>query len=141
MSNLYSLDKLLSSLKEDGLVNIELMKFGKNITEISLTDKGYRVAEQLLNAELAAKGSLKKSFFSRQQLIIILLGDRGKLTVGQIKEEIPGSYDDIKELEEMKLVRSEVDNESYPPENYFVLSEKGEEAYKEIRILEGKIKR
>lgn len=140
MSNLYSLDKLLSSLKEDGLVNIELMKFGKNITEISLTDKGYRVAEQLLNAELAAKGSLKKSFFSRQQLIIMLLGDRRKLTVGQIKEEIPGSYDDLKELEGMKLARSEIDNTAHPPQNWMMLTEKGERAFDKIRRLEEEIK-
>ncbi len=133
--------KSIDKLSVLGYLTIEETIKGRRTYDIFLTDKGHQVAEQLLNAELAAKGTFKKSFFSRQQLIIMLLGDRGKLTVGQIKEEIPGSYDDIKELEEMKLVRSEVDNESYPPENYFVLSEKGEEAYKEIRILEGKIKR
>lgn len=74
VSNLYSLDKLLSSLQGDGLVEIELMKFGKNITKISLTEKGRQVAEQLKNAELASQGRLVKSFFSIQMMEPFQLG-------------------------------------------------------------------
>ena len=78
---------------------------------------------------------------SRQQLIIMLLGDRGKLTVGQIKEEIPGSYEDLKELEAMKLVMPEIDNKAYPPENWMMLTEKGKEIFEEMIKTEEIMKR
>ena len=141
VSNIQTLDKLLIKLQNDNLIKIEKKVMGRRTFEISLTDKGHQVAEQLLNAELAAKGSLKKSFFSRQQLIIMLLGDRGKLTVGQIKEEIPGSYEDLKELEGMKLVTSKLENVRMEKVNHFMLTETGEELFIKMKETENIMKR
>ncbi|MCL4341232.1 MAG: hypothetical protein M1431_03950 [Candidatus Thermoplasmatota archaeon] len=58
VKNLYSLDKLLAQLSNDGLIKIDQKAFGKNIQEISLTPKGRQVAEQLRKAEEIAKGEI-----------------------------------------------------------------------------------
>ena len=54
VKNLYSLNSLLQKLEEDGFIQIEKKPFGKNITEIILTQKGRKVAEQLKKAEAIA---------------------------------------------------------------------------------------
>ena len=51
VKNLYSLDKLLTSLSKDGLIKIDVKTFGKNIQEISLTPKGRIVADNLMHLE------------------------------------------------------------------------------------------
>ena len=51
VKNLYSLDKLLTSLSKDEFINIDVKAFGKNIQEISLTPKGRVVAENLMHLE------------------------------------------------------------------------------------------
>ena len=51
VKNLYSLDKLLTSMSNDGLIKIDVKAFGKNIQEISLTPKGRIVAENLAHLE------------------------------------------------------------------------------------------
>lgn len=51
VKNLYSLDKLLTSMSNDGLIKIDVKAFGKNIQEISLTPKGRIVAENLVHLE------------------------------------------------------------------------------------------
>ena len=129
----YALNNHLKELEELGLITIRKEKVVRITFYISLTDKGRQVAEQLLNAELAVKGTLKKSFFSRSQLILMFLGRVGKATVPQIKDEIPGSYDDLKELEEMKLISSEIDNDAYPQVNYVILTGKGEKMVKRLK--------
>ena len=142
VSNIQSLDKLLIKLEKDGLVNIEKKVIGRRTYEISLTEKGRQVAEQLMNADLAAKGTLKKSFFSRSQLILMFLGRVRKATVLQIKDEIPGSYDDLKELEEMKLITQKIEETNGKKENYTTLTGKGEKAIEEIiklkEVIEGR---
>ena len=57
VSNLYSLGGLLEELKKDGLINIQTMKYGKNIQKISLTSKGIAVAKQLKKADEIASGA------------------------------------------------------------------------------------
>ena len=141
VSNIQSLDKLLIKLEKDGLVNIEKKVIGRRTYEISLTEKGRQVAEQLMNADLAAKGTLKKSFFSRSQLILMFLGRVRKATVLQIKDEIPGSYDDLKELEEMKLITQKIEETKGKKENYTTLTGKGEEMAKELEKCEDIVKR
>ena len=131
--NSYALNNHLKELEELGLITIRKEKVVRITFYISLTDKGRQVADQLLNAELAVKGTLKKSFFSRSQLILMFLGRVGKATVPQIKDEIPGSYDDLKELEEMKLISSEIDNDAYPQVNYVILTGKGEKMVKRLK--------
>ncbi len=56
VSNLYSLGGLLEELKKDGLINIQTMKYGKNIQKISLTAKGIAVARELKKADDIASG-------------------------------------------------------------------------------------
>ena len=133
--NSYALNNHLKELEELGLITIRKEKVVRITFYISLTDKGRQVAEQLLNAELAVKGTLKKSFFSRSQLILMFLGRVGKATVPQIKAEIPGSYDDLKELEEMNLITQKIDETNGKKENYTTLTGKGEKAIEEINKL------
>lgn len=59
VKNLYSLDKILNELSKDGLINSETKSFGKNITEISLTEKGRAVAEKLKEIDDIAEGKAK----------------------------------------------------------------------------------
>ena len=143
VSNIQTLDKLLIKMEKDGLVRIEKKVIGRRTFEISLTDKGKQVAEQLMNADLAARGTLKRSFFSRSQQVLMFLGTEtsGKATVSQIKDEIPGSYDDLEELKKMKLITSKIDNDAYPPVNYVVLTEQGEEIVNELGKCENIVKR
>ena len=51
VKNLYSLDKLLASLSNDGLIRVDVKAFGKNIQEISLTPRGRIIAENLTHLE------------------------------------------------------------------------------------------
>ena len=53
--NFYSLNTLLKQMKNDGLINIELQPFGKNIQYISLTPYGIEVANKLKEAEEVAE--------------------------------------------------------------------------------------
>ena len=132
--------KSLEKLSKIEYLTIEEKLEGRRTYEISLTDKGLQFAEELRSIDPASKGSLKKSFFSRSQLILMFLGRVGKATVPQIKDEIPGSYDDLKELEEMKLIATEIDNATYPPVNYVKLTGKGEEALRKAKELEEIVK-
>ena len=52
--NFYSLNTLLKEMKNDGLIDIELQPFGKNIQYISLTPYGREVAKKLKEAEEVA---------------------------------------------------------------------------------------
>ena len=108
---------------------------------VSLTQSGEKLAEQLKNAELAAQGRLTRSFFSNPQQIILFLGKVGRATVQEIKNEIPDSYDDVKELEGMKILRSEVDNGAYPSQQWIMLTEKGTGICEDAKRMEEKLKR
>ncbi len=141
ITSYYSITNAVENLSKEGLVKKRDVIQGRKTIMVSLTDKGRQVAEQLLNADLAAKGTLKKSFFSRSQLILMFLGRVGKATVPQIKDEIPGSYDDLKELEEMKLITQKIEETKGKKENYTTLTGKGEEMAKELEKCEDIVKR
>ena len=51
VTNIQTLDKLLNKFQNDNLIKIEKKIIGRRTFEISLTDKGRRVAEQLLKAQ------------------------------------------------------------------------------------------
>ena len=127
--------KSIEKLSSMGYLKIEEKLEGRRTYEISLTDKGRQVAEQLKNAELASQGRLVKSFFSKSQQVIIFLGRVGRATVSQIKEEIPGSYEDLEELKKMNLITSDIDNVAYPPVNYIMLTEKGKKVCEEANKI------
>ena len=135
VSNIQTLDKLLIKLQKDGLIEIEKKIIGRRTFEISLTDKGRQVAEQLKNAELASQGRLVKSFFSRPMLVLMFLGRVGNATVSQIKEEIPGSYDDLEELKKMNLITSKIEEKNGTMENFVMLTEKGEKVCEEANKI------
>ena len=71
----------------------------------------------------------------------MFLGRVRKATVLQIKDEIPGSYDDLKELEEMKLITQKIEETKGKKENYTTLTGKGEEMAKELEKCEDIVKR
>ena len=134
------LDNLLYHLKEDSYISIVETKIGPPKFNISLTDKGRQVAEQLKNAELAGQGRLVKAFFSRPMLVLMFLGRVGRATVSQIKEEIPGSYEDLEELKKMNLITSKIEEKNGNMENFVMLTEKGEEALRKAKELEEIVK-
>ena len=141
-----TLGKLLISAHREGLITIEnklkTTELNKKIhyKEIKLTDKGRQVAEQLKNAELASQGRLVKSFFSKPQLVLMFLGRVGRATVSQIKEEIPGSYEDLEELKKMNLITSKIEEKNGTMENFVMLTDKGEEALRKFKELEEIVK-
>ena len=141
ITSYYSITNAVENLSKEGLVKKRDVIQGRKTIMVSLTDKGRQVAEQLMNADLAAKGTLKKSFFSRPQLILMFLGRVGKATVPQIKDEIPGSYDDLKELEEMNLITQKIDETNGKKENYTTLTGKGEEMVNQLEKCEDIVKR
>ena len=51
VTNIQTLDKLLNKFQNDNLIKIEKKIIGRRTFEISLTDKGRKVAEQLKKAE------------------------------------------------------------------------------------------
>ena len=51
VTNIQTLDKLLNKFQNDNLIKIEKKIIGRRTFEISLTDKGRRVAEQLKKAQ------------------------------------------------------------------------------------------
>jgi hypothetical protein len=136
----------LISAHREGLITIEnklkTTELNKKIhyKEIKLTDKGRQVAEQLKNAELASQGRLVKSFFSKPQLVLMFLGRVGRATVSQIKEEIPGSYEDLEELKKMNLITSKIEEKNGTMENFVMLTDKGEEALRKFKELEEIVK-
>jgi DNA-binding MarR family transcriptional regulator len=84
VSNLYSLDRLLSDLGKEGFIKIEKLPYGKNIQRISLTAKGRLVAQKLKEADDIASGkSIPKETISielpegiHSQIIKILKTDK-----------------------------------------------------------------
>ena len=128
--------KSIEKLSSMGYLKIEEKLEGRRTYEISLTDKGRQVAEQLKNAELASQGRLVKSFFSRPMLVLMFLGRVGRATVSQIKEEIPGSYEDLDELKKMNLITSKIEEKNGTMENFVMLTDKGEEIVKELEKCE-----
>ncbi len=136
-----SLSNSIRALQEEGFINVETKIIGRKNVFLSLTDKGHKVAKQLMMAQLAAEGKIINTFFSRQQLIIMFIGKVGKATISQIKDEILGSYDDLEDLKKIKLVKSEIDSKAYPPENYVMLTDQGEEMFRELEKAEGILKR
>ena len=137
ITSYYSVINAVNDLSNKGLVNKREVIHGRKTIMVSLTEKGCQVAEQLQNAELAAKGTLKRSFFSREQLIIRFLGNMGNATESQIRGEIPGSLDDLRELEGMNLIWQGTGIENI---NYFRLTQKGEDVFKKIKETENIVK-
>ena len=136
-----TLEKIRMYSEERGLITVTETRMGTKKYTYSLTDKGRQVAEQLKNAELASQGRLVKSFFSKPQQVLIFLGRVGRATVPQLKEEIPGSYEDLEELKKMNLITSDIDNVAYPPVNYIMLTEKGKKVCEEANKIAELVKK
>ena len=101
---------LLIKPKNKGFVGIGIKIFERRTFEaILLTEKGQHVNEQFMNAELVAKGTLKKAFFSWPMLVLMFLGKVGKATVSQIKDEILGSYGEFRWLEEINIITQKIE--------------------------------
>ena len=112
VSNLYSLGGLLEELKKDGLINIQTMKYGKNIQKISLTSKGIAVAKQLKKADEIASGAAipKESIIIEipeglhEQILRVLKLDRDEKSeedfiISAVKDKIKKWKRDREELE------------------------------------------
>lgn len=140
VKNLYSLDKLLKELESDGLIVMDKKPFGKNIQEVSLTQKGRFVAQKLKDATEITEGIIQlgklpdKSFFSPLQRAIMYIGDEGKAILSKIREETGCSSDDLRSLEDMGFITQKIENVRGSPENFIVLTPKGIRA--ERKLLE-----
>lgn len=124
VKNLYSLNSLLQKLEEDEIIKIEKKPFGKNITEIMLTPKGREVAEQLRKAEAISQG--RKFPATDRYAVILHLYRNGPMNLKEIKDDLPGSADIIRDLMNLKVVKQEIDSSSYPQKTKLELTEKGE---------------
>jgi hypothetical protein len=134
-------DILSSNLKIKGFVEIGKKIVERRTFETSLSDNEQCVDEQLNSVKFSMKNSLENSFFFRPMLILIFLRLFGKGKVSQIKEEIPCSFNDLKELEEMNLITQKIDESNGKKENYVMLTEKGEEVLCKIDETEKIVKR
>ncbi|MCW1294218.1 MAG: winged helix-turn-helix transcriptional regulator [Candidatus Parvarchaeum sp.] len=134
VKNLYSLNSLLEKLEEDGLIQIEKKPFGKNITEISLTQKGREVAEHLMKLDAISKG--KKLPSTERYAVILYLYRNGSKNLKEINEDLPGSTEILRELEKLNVVKQEIDKSKYPQETMLSLTEKGEKIGAKIEELE-----
>ena len=81
---------LLIKPKNKGFVGIGIKIFERRTFEVSINYRYQCVAEQLKSAMISVKNTMKKSFFSRSQLILMFMGKEEKPTVPLIKDEIPG---------------------------------------------------
>ncbi|MEM3905287.1 MAG: winged helix-turn-helix transcriptional regulator [Nitrososphaerota archaeon] len=134
VKNLYSLNSLLEKLEEDGLIQIEKKPFGKNITEISLTQKGREVAEHLMKLDAISKG--KKLPSTERYAVILYLYRNGSKNLKEINEDLPGSTEILRELEKLNVVKQEIDKSKYPQETMLSLTEKSEKIGAKIEELE-----
>ena len=134
VKNLYSLNSLLQKLEEDGFIQIEKKPFGKNITEIILTQKGRRVAEQLKKAEAIMKGQKFPS--TDRYAVILLLYRNGPMNLSEINNVLPGSTEILRDFENLKVVSQEIDSSKHPQETTISLTEKGIEIGEKIEELE-----
>ncbi len=125
VKNLYSLNSLLQKLEEDEIIKIEKKPFGKNITEIMLTPKGREVAEQLRKAEAISQG--RKFPATDRYAVILHLYRNGPMNLKEIKDDLPGSTEILRELEKLNVVKQEIDKSKYPQETMLSLTEKGME--------------
>lgn len=133
VKNLYSLDRLLDSLKDDGLINVEKKPFGKNIQEISLTEKGKRVARQLKNVEEPQKEVIP---YSLSFEIIKFLAKNGPSTVGEIITAYANSSEILETLKKEGLILSEINKSVYPPVNIISLTEKGKQVVRNLMRID-----
>ncbi len=125
VKNLYSLNSLLEKLEKDKLIQIEKKPFGKNITEISLTQKGRNVAVHLIKLDAISKGKNLPS--TERYAVILYLYRNGSKNLKEINEDLPGSTEILRELEKLNVVRQEIDSSKYPQETMLSLTEKGME--------------
>ena len=134
VKNLYSLDKLLTSLSKDGLINIDVKTFGKNIQEISLTTKGRQVAEDLRNMDRINK---RKSLELQPIFkLILFISEKGECKLSELKDEFPGSYSYIEDLKAEGIIEASIDNSKFPSETIISLKEKGKLIAQKLKELE-----
>lgn len=135
VKNLYSLNSLLEKLEQDELIQIEKKPFGKNITEISLTQKGRDVAEHLIKLDAISKG--KKIPSTERYALILYLFRNGSKNMKEINEDLPGSTEILRELEKLKVIKQEINSSKYPQETTLTLTEKGMEIGEMLNKVEG----
>ncbi len=135
VKNLYSLDKLIQALKEDGLVSVDTKSFGKNIQEISLTIKGLIVAENLKHIE-EPRVTIQ---FNEKYGVILKLLESGSSTLRELAEYDKNAPDILRDLEKVKLVKQEINKNMYPPKSYIFLTDKGRDVAKNLSRIERKM--
>ncbi|MHB1439975.1 MAG: hypothetical protein ACYCSO_05265 [Cuniculiplasma sp.] len=126
--------KLINSFEKDGLVEKKELMIGRKTFQVSLTPKGRAVAEQLKHAEDAATG--KKFTFPDKFAIISFLDKNGSTPLHDLKDEFQDATEMVRELEELKVIKQEINSSSYPPINFIVLTEKGKEIALYLRKIE-----
>ena len=133
-----TLDKLVNGLEKDGYITIKEEIVGRRTYEISLTEKGREVAEQLKRVAAAAKGM--KFTFPDKFGIITLLDASEKLTMDEIADTYPDPASILRELESLKLIKQTIDTSQYPMKNYFSLTEKGKNVADKLKEIDNLIK-
>jgi DNA-binding HxlR family transcriptional regulator len=132
------LTQVLKAMEEEGLVTVTEKRIGRKRIEVSITERGDTVVEQLKKAEAAAKGM--KFTFPDKFGIITLLDASEKLTMDEIADTYPDPASTLRELESLKLIKQTIDTSQYPMQNYFSLTEKGKKVAVKLKEIDEIIK-
>lgn len=122
-SNWRTISDVVDELAKEELVSVKEEIVGRRVFVIELTERGRAVAEQLRRAQQVALG--KKVKFRDKFAIISYINDAGPVTLSDISDEFPGSFESMRELMSLKLIEQKIDSSKYPPVNLIYLTDRG----------------
>ncbi len=125
VSNYSTLRLVIRDLKDVGYVEIQETFQDKRKIFIYLTEKGRAVAEHLKRAEDVSKG--KKFVLLDKFAIISFLDKTGSSTLPDLRDEFLVNSEILRGLEDLKIIKQEIDSSKHPPVNLISLTKKGKE--------------
>ena len=131
------LDNLLSSLQEDGYIEIKETQIGHKTYSVKLTRKGQLMIKPLRETDAISKG--QKLPETDKYALILYLYRNGSKNMKEINEDLPGSTEILRDLEKLKIIRQEINKSNYPQETTLMLTEKGREIGEMLEKVEGKM--
>ncbi len=128
------LTNVVNKMEEEKLIKTVEERIGRRTINISLTDRGLAVAEQLRRAEDVSKG--RKFLFPDKFAIISFLDKTGTSTMTSLTNEFRNVSELLKELEGLKVIMREINSSGYPPTNFISLTEKGKKIADKLNEVE-----
>ncbi|MHB1440016.1 MAG: hypothetical protein ACYCSO_09855 [Cuniculiplasma sp.] len=128
------LTNVINKMEEEKLIKTVEERIGRRTINISLTDRGLAVAEQLRRAEDISKG--RKFLFPDKFAIISFLDKTETSTMTSLTNEFRNVSELLKELEDLKVIKQEINSSGYPPTNSISLTEKGKRIADKLNEIE-----